>query len=99
MLNVFADAPGHILAYEFRNDCLVFVSSYFKILAKTFGIRIQKVLQNIISSDQVGYLVGRYIGQNIRLIQDVIDLCNNRQQPGVVAFLDFEKAFFYTKIS
>ena len=72
---------------------ITLLNTDFKILAKTFGIRMQKVLQNIISSDQVGYLPGRYIGQNIRLIQDVIDFCNDKQHPGVVAFLDFEKAF------
>ena len=37
----------------------------FKILAKLFGLRIKKVLPSIISQDQVGYLEGRYIGQNI----------------------------------
>ena len=65
----------------------------FKILAKLFGLRMQKVLSKVISSDQVGYLPGRYIGQNIRLIQDVIDQCNGQENSGIVAFLDFEKAF------
>ena len=63
----------------------------FKILAKLFGLRMKKVLPSIISCDQVGYLKGRYIGQNIRLIEDVIEKCEN--ESGIVAFLDFEKAF------
>ena len=63
----------------------------FKILAKLFGLRIRKVLPSIISNDQVGYLEGRYIGQNIRLIKDVIHAC--KDDSAILAFLDFEKAF------
>ena len=51
----------------------------------------KEILPTIISWDQVGYLKGRYIGQNIRLIKDVIEKCE--QDTGIVAFLDFEKAF------
>ena len=51
----------------------------------------KEVLPSIISWDQVGYLKGRYIGQNIRLIKDVIEKCESDR--GIVAFLDFEKAF------
>ncbi len=32
----------------------------------------KKVLPSIISEDQSGYLKGRYIGQNISLLQDII---------------------------
>jgi len=51
------------------------------------------VLPNIINIDQTGYVKGRYIGENIRLIQDVIQFTNLTNQKGIAIFLDFKKAF------
>lgn len=36
---------------------------------------------------------GRYIGENIRLISDVLDLTDKQQIPGILVALDFCKAF------
>ena len=68
----------------------------FKILAKVFGLRMKEILSTIISNDQVGYLKERYIGQNIRTIKDVMQVCNENES-GILAFLDFEKAFDSTE--
>ena len=38
----------------------------YKIMAKALAIRLQKVISSVINSDQVGYIKGRYIGDNIR---------------------------------
>ena len=65
----------------------------YKILTKLLALRMQKALPNIINQDQVGYLKGRYIGQNIRTIIDTIEYTRLVQTPGMVVFLDFEKAF------
>ena len=65
----------------------------YKILAKTLSSRLQKVISSIIKSDQTGYIKGRYIGNNVRTIYDIIDYCNLTDKPGMVVFLDFEKAF------
>ena len=48
----------------------------YKILTKTIAKRIEKVLPNIINVDQTGYVKGRYIGENICLIQDVLHFTN-----------------------
>jgi hypothetical protein len=42
----------------------------YKILAQTLAIRLQKILPEIISKNQNGYLEGRFIGINIRTIID-----------------------------
>ena len=47
----------------------------FKILAKLFGLRMKQILPNIISNDQEAYFKNHYIGQNIRVIKDVIEEC------------------------
>ena len=65
----------------------------YKILTKTIAKKIEKVLPNIINVDQTGYVKGRYIGENIRLIQDVLHFTNLTKQKGIAIFLDFKKAF------
>ena len=42
---------------------------------------------------QTGFLKGRYIGENIRTIFEVIEHLNDEDQPGLIFFADFEKAF------
>jgi hypothetical protein len=47
----------------------------------------------VIHEDQVAYLKDRYIGQNIRLIFDIMEHTKDNNMPGILTFLDFEKAF------
>ena len=65
----------------------------YKILTKVIAKRIEKTLPKIINPDQTGYVKGRYIGENIRLIQDVMFLTKRFNMPGIAIFLDFRKAF------
>ena len=65
----------------------------YKILSKILAKRIEKVLPKIINPNQTGYVKGRFIGENIRLIQDVTFLTKHANTPGIAIFLDFRKAF------
>ena len=65
----------------------------YKILTKVLATRLQKVLGNIINPDQVGYIKGRFIGVNIRTCADILAYCQNAQQKGLIAQIDFQKAF------
>ena len=65
----------------------------YKILAFTPSQRIKKVIPSIISDDQTAYVKSRYIGQNIRLIQDIIEHNKINNSSGILMFIDFEKAF------
>lgn len=65
----------------------------YKLIAHVLSNRLHTVLPNIISKDQSGYLKGRNISINIRSIFDVIDEVQNSNSSGLLAFLDFEKAF------
>jgi len=65
----------------------------YKILTKCLGSRLQNVLPSIIDTDQTGFLKGRYIGENIRTISDIIQYTSLKKQPGIILLLDFEKAF------
>jgi hypothetical protein len=44
-----------------------------KILSKTLAERLKKVLHDIISVNQQGCIPGRFIGRNIRLLEDIIN--------------------------
>ena len=65
----------------------------YKIITKTIASRISNVLPFLIHDDQTGYVKARYIGQNIRLIQDIMKITSVENIPGMAIFIDFKKAF------
>ena len=65
----------------------------YKIATKAIALRLEKVLPTIVSSSQTGYVRGRYIGESIRMISDIMSFTKAKNIPGLAVFLDFEKAF------
>ena len=65
----------------------------YKIIAKLLANRLINVLPKIISEDQCGYLKGRYIGCNIRKIEDCFLICEDEDRPGILLYIVYEKAF------
>lgn len=65
----------------------------YKIATKAIARRLENILPFIINPDQTGYIKGRYIGENVRLISDMIKYTTDKNLPGIAIFLDFEKAF------
>lgn len=53
----------------------------------------QMFLPRLIDNDQTGFLKNRFIGENIRLVDSVINYANKEQIPGLLLFIDFENAF------
>ena len=51
------------------------------------------LLQKIINNDQSGFLKGHAIAENILLIDGIINVSDNTNKPGLLMFVDFEKAF------
>ena len=66
-----------------------FLNTDYKLATKCIAKRLEKVLPYLIDGDQTGYIKGRFIGENIRLISDIIE----QNKEGMILFLDFEKAF------
>ena len=64
-----------------------------KILSKALARRMENVLPKLVHSDQTGFVNGRYIGQNVRLLNDIMDYTDIKKLPGIFLFVDFEKAF------
>ena len=65
----------------------------YKILAKTIAKRIEPFLPKLIHSDQTGFIKDRYVGQNIRLLSDLMEYTDAKKISGIFLFVDFEKAF------
>jgi len=65
----------------------------YKILTKIIANRIETFLPKLIHSDQTSFVKGRYIGQNIRLLNGIMAYTNIEKLPGILLFVDFEKAF------
>ena len=60
-----------------------------KVLA--FGLR--KVIHKVIHYDQTAYVKGRYIGESVRLIDDLLAYVENENLDGILFAADIEKAF------
>ena len=65
----------------------------YKIITKVLASRLKDILPSVINPDQVAYLKNRFIGQNIRTIFDMLGYTKLEDKKGIIAFLDFEKAF------
>ena len=65
----------------------------YKIASKAIAKRIEPLLPHLIHPDQTGFVKDRYIGENIRLISDVMEQTNKDNIPGILVSLDFRKAF------
>ena len=55
--------------------------------------RLKSVLPSLINEDQTGFMANRCIGDNIRLIYELISYLYRENKPGLLLRLDFEKAF------
>ena len=64
-----------------------------KIASKAIASRLKFVLSNLIDHDQTGFLKGRSIAENICLVNNVISYTHLKDIPGLLLFIDFDKAF------
>ena len=55
-------------------------------------MRMQNILTSIISHDQTAYAKGRYIGESISLISDILEYTEDNSMGGILFWADFEKA-------
>lgn len=65
----------------------------YNIASKGIASRLKTVLPTLIDKDQACFLKGRSITENICLINNVISYTELKNIPGMLLFVDFEKAF------
>ncbi len=84
-------AKNRLLLKNWKHISLL--NTDYKIIANVLATRMQNVLPSIINDDQTVYLKGRYIGQNIRIIEDVSFCTKISKILRIILCIDFEKAF------
>ncbi|KAK3104781.1 hypothetical protein FSP39_009989 [Pinctada imbricata] len=72
---------------------ITLLNTSYKIGSGVLANRLKPVLDTLISKEQTGFLHGRYIGENTRLIYDILNHTEKNNIPGLLLFIDFEKAF------
>ena len=65
----------------------------YKIIAAAVANRIKQVLPSIIDRDQTGFMKDRFIGDNTRLTDDLIQALQKEKRSALFVSLDIEDAF------
>ena len=76
---------------NYRPICLL--NTVYKIASTSIANRIKTVIDKLISRDQSGFISGRYIGDNTRLVYDLMQFVDEKNIPGLLLLIDFEKAY------
>ena len=84
------DKPRHYIK-NWRPITLLNV--LYKLISGCITARIKTTLNLLISNTQTGFIPGRYIGENTRLIFDLMAYTEQNSIPGLLVLIDFEKAF------
>ena len=64
----------------------------YKIASRSISARLLKVLHSLVARDQSCCVRGRFIGENVAFIRDVVDYCSSSSTPAALISLDQEKA-------
>ena len=72
---------------------ITLLNSIYKFFSSLIAYRIKKILPKLINPDQKGFIDGRFIGENSRLMYDIIEECSHKNIKGLIILIDFEKAF------
>ena len=94
-LGLITCIPKQAKPKQFKNiwRTITLLNCTYKIATGCIANRIKTVLDKIISKDQTGFIKGRYIGENTRLIYDIMQYTETHNIPGLLVLVDFEKAF------
>ena len=65
----------------------------YKILSSALATRLKSELITLIHEDQTGFVKGRYIGESIRNVIEIIEYMEVEDNPGVIMAIDFQKAY------
>ena len=65
----------------------------YKLISKVLTNRLKRTLPHIIHTSQTGFVTGRYIGENVNTILQIIEATEDENIPGTILSADFTKAF------
>ena len=64
-----------------------------KLVSKAIAARLKQVLPSLVSFNQTAYVENRFIGENGRLISDILEVTRKLKKEGFLLTIDIEKAF------
>ena len=67
---------------------ITLLNTDYKIAAKAIANRVKSVLPNLINYDQTGFMKGRFIGENLRLIDCIIQYATEKKIPWLLLFIE-----------
>ena len=73
--------------------CTALLNVDTKILSKALAMRLKKVIGTLVAPEQSAYVPGRFIGEPIRLISDILEYTDKMNIPCYMFAADIEKAF------
>ena len=82
---------SRLLLTNYRPICLL--NTIYKLASAGIANRLKTVITKLINTDQSGFISGRYIGENTRLVYDLMQFVEEKNIPGLLLLVDFEKAF------
>ena len=65
----------------------------YKLASAVISNRLKNVLDKVIHENQKRFIAGRFLGENVRLIYDVLFESKKQNISGLLLSIDFEKAF------
>ena len=65
----------------------------YKIASRAIAARLLKVLHLVVERDQSCGIPGRFIGENVSFLRDVVNFCSSTGVPAAILSLDQEQAF------
>ena len=77
--------PGRDILQASNYRPITLLNCNFKIISKVINNRITPILPAMVNNNnQTGFIKGRHIGDNIRLMCNIIDYANFKNIPGAV---------------
>ena len=77
---------------------ITLLNTDYKIISKLLANRTKLVLRKLIHSDQKGFVEGTNIGENNRMIDDIINYLDEEDQEGIIVFVDQEKSLLQSRM-
>ena len=69
------------------------INADVKIASKALALRVRNVIHELVHSGQTAYVKDRYIGDSMRIIDDILEYTESNEVPIILFSADFEKAF------
>ena len=65
-----------------------------KIASNALALRVRNVMHELVHSDQTAYVKDRYIGESMRIIDDILEYTECNQVPSLVYFVGGQNSFW-----